>query len=203
MSKLKSNLIYNFIYQLVMLCFPLIVTPYISRTIGAYGIGVYSYNYSVAHYFVIFAVLGVSNYGTRSISVCQENGDRADLSKCFFEIYGVQFICSIIASFVYVIYSIFVSKRLFESIIFTIYVISTFFDITWFFFGIERFRVVLTRNLCVKVLTAVLIFLFVQSQEDIYIYCIIMTLGSLLPYVLLWPELMKYIVFERISVNPY
>ena len=45
---MKKNLIYNIIYQLLILILPLITMPYVSRVLGADGIGTYSYTYSIA-----------------------------------------------------------------------------------------------------------------------------------------------------------
>lgn len=62
MGKLKSNFIYNAIYQILILIVPFITTPYVARTIGAEGVGTYSYTYSIVSYFMMFALLGMNNY---------------------------------------------------------------------------------------------------------------------------------------------
>lgn len=198
MNKLKSNIIYNYVYQFLMLCFPLIITPYISRTLGASGIGIYSYNYSIAYYFVSIAALGLSNYGTRTISKeYAENG--RNVSKIFWEIYSTQFLCALVASIFYITYIAFVSSNAFLSTIFGFYVLSSFFDITWLFFGLEQFKIVFTRNLFIKVLTSVLIFFLVTNQECIVEYSLIMTVSILVSQGLLWIYVPRYIKFEKIS----
>ncbi len=62
MGKLKSNFIYNAAYQILILIVPFITTPYVARTIGAEGVGTYSYTYSIVSYFMMFALLGMNNY---------------------------------------------------------------------------------------------------------------------------------------------
>ncbi len=62
MSKLRSNFIYNATYQILILIIPFITTPYVARTIGAEGVGTYSYTYSIVSYFMMFALLGMNNY---------------------------------------------------------------------------------------------------------------------------------------------
>ena len=42
MPSLKKNVAYNFAYQLLILILPLVTAPYLSRVIGAEGVGVYS-----------------------------------------------------------------------------------------------------------------------------------------------------------------
>lgn len=62
MGKLKSNFIYNATYQILILIVPFITTPYIAKTIGAEGVGTYSYTYSIFSYFMMFALLVMNNY---------------------------------------------------------------------------------------------------------------------------------------------
>ena len=58
----KQNLLYQAFYELLVIFLPLITAPYISRILGADGLGRYSYTYSVATYFVLFSMLGIKNY---------------------------------------------------------------------------------------------------------------------------------------------
>ena len=73
MTSLKKNFIYNVVYQMLLIILPLITAPYIARTLGAEGVGIYSYTYSVAQYFLLFAMLGISNHGNRSIAAVRED----------------------------------------------------------------------------------------------------------------------------------
>ena len=61
-NKLKKNLFYNIAYQLLNVALPLITVPYVSRVLGVESNGIYSYTYSIVNYFMIFAMLGISNF---------------------------------------------------------------------------------------------------------------------------------------------
>ena len=102
MSSVKKNFSYNIIFQIFTIAMPLITAPYLSRILGATGIGIYSYNFTIANYFVYFAMLGVNNYGTRSIAKAKEE----DKSRIFWTIYAVQIIASIIVLIIYMLYVI-------------------------------------------------------------------------------------------------
>ena len=78
-TKMKKNFIYNVIYQLLILILPLITMPYVSRILGADGIGIFSYTYSIAYYFMIMAMLGLNNYGNRAIAKIRDYKEK--LSK--------------------------------------------------------------------------------------------------------------------------
>ena len=69
MSTIKENFIYNVAYQILLVLLPLVTAPYISRTLGATAIGVYSYTNSIAYYFLMIAMLGISNHGNRSVLI--------------------------------------------------------------------------------------------------------------------------------------
>ena len=156
---MKKNFIYNIIYQILILILPLITIPYVSRILGADGIGIYSYTYSIAYYFMLVAMLGLNNYGNRTIAKVRD--DKEKLSKEFFGIYSLQLITSIIMVICYLLYVlIFDNSYKIIALIQILYVISTVFDINWFFFGIEKFKLTITRNTIIKVLSLVLIFIF-------------------------------------------
>ena len=128
----KKNFIYNLSYQILIMILPIITTPYISRIIGAEGIGIQSYTYSIANYFVLFAMLGVNNHGNRSIAMVRNNQKK--LNKTFTSIYLIQATMSVIMIILYIIYIIFFTKS--YKIIFAIqliYIIGALFDINWFF----------------------------------------------------------------------
>jgi len=72
------------LYQLVNLLIPLITLPYLTRVLNADNMGVYTYNFTIISYFLIFATLGSNIYGSRKIAYVRNNLD--DLSKNFIEI---------------------------------------------------------------------------------------------------------------------
>ena len=132
MNSVKKNFTYNIVYQILILIIPLITAPYISRVIGAEGQGIYSYTYSIAQYFVLFAMLGLNNYGNRTIAKIRD--DKEKLSKEFWSIYGLQIITTTIMLILYITYIIFLdsSYKLYNKIQ-LVYVFSAIFDINWFY----------------------------------------------------------------------
>ena len=100
----KKNFIYNLSYQILALIIPLITSPYLSRKVGADGVGIYSYTYSIVYYFMLFTLLGVSNYGNRMIA--QVRDDKEKVSKTFWSIYLFQFFMGIFMLALYLGYII-------------------------------------------------------------------------------------------------
>lgn len=192
----KKNIIYNVTYQFLILFLPLVTTPYISRVIGAEGVGVYSYTYSIANYFILFAMLGLSNYGSRSIATVRD--DKVKLSETFFNIYGLQFITAVTMVILYLGYTIFfVSDYLEIAYVQLLFILSTIIDINWFFFGLEQFKLTVIRNTIIKILTVLSIFIFVKDSNDLIVYTLIMALGTFFSQMMLWPFMKRYIIWVK------
>lgn len=199
-SKLKLNLFYNICYQILSLIVPLITAPYISRVLGASGIGEYSYSYSVAHYFVLFVMLGVLNYGNREIASVKDSVNKVALK--FSEIYIVQLAMGIVVIGLYVIYVAFFCKfnRL-VAMAQILYIVSALLDISWLYFGIEQFKTTAGVSSLNKIVTTILIFLLVQDKNDVFIYTVILAGGVLLNNIFYWIMLKRYINVSAISLN--
>lgn len=195
-KSLKKNFGYQAFYQIFVLLLPLFTSPYISRVLGPSSLGIYSYYYSVANYFVLFAMLGVNNYGNRLISSCRKDGKNI-ISKEFSSLAIVHIIVSAICLVVYVAYSLLIvsdDEQVFATIQ-GLMIVGALFDINWFFFGLEEFKLTVTRNTVVKVVTVSLIFIFVREQGDLWKYCFIMAGGTAASQIVVWPFLKKYIDF--------
>lgn len=199
-DSIVKNFIYNSGYQIISIITPLITSPYISRKLGALPLGVYSYTYAIASYFLIFAILGVKNYGNRSIARVREN--REERSRTFCGIYLFQFITSLISILGYMLYLIaFSPQNIKIAIIQGLLVLSATFDITWFFFGMEQFKTTTIRNIVVKVFTVVLILVCVKTPNDLWKYTMIMAGSVLASQLIMWPFIPKYVDWYKPTVS--
>lgn len=200
MSSAKKNFIYNIVYQLLILIIPLIIAPYLARVVKADGVGVYSYTYSIVYYFMLFTLLGVNNYGNRSIAKIRDDNEK--LSKTFFEIYALQLILGIAMFIFYMIYVFFICNK-YVNIAFlqSMFIISSILDINWFFFGIEDFKKTITRNTMIKIGTVLLIFIFVKNANDLWKYTLVMSGTTCLGQLVLWSFLRKKIHFIKIKIS--
>lgn len=195
MSQVKKNFLYNIMYNILVLIIPLITAPYLSRVIGASSIGIFSYSYSIAQYFVLFAMLGLANYGNRSIAKVRDNQLR--LNKEFSSIYSLQLITSTIIILLYMIFLIFIKEDKIVFIIQLIYVLSVLFDVSWLFFGVEKFKTTVLRNSIIKILSTISIFVFVQTKSDLKIYILINALSIFLSQFILWLMARKIVKYEK------
>lgn len=197
---MKKNFIYQVLYQVLALLLPLITAPYLTRVLGAERIGIYSYTNSIVNYFMMFAMLGFNTYGMRTIA--QIRDDRKELNKEFSSIFALQFIISLSIVFVYILYlCFFVREYKLFFIIQTIYILGCAFDINWFYFGIEKFKITVIRNTLVKLFTLLSILIFVKDANDLWKYTIIMTAGTVISQTIMWSCINKYVRFIKVLSN--
>lgn len=201
LKSIKKNYIYNLFYQSLLVLAPLITTPYISRVLGADGVGTASFVESIASYFTLFATLGTITFGQREISYTRD--DKYKSSIVFYNVFVFKFIVSIIVLLTYLFLCITVFK---SSIyyIFAINILAVTFDITWFFQGLESFSLIATRNSFFRILSIIFIFVFVKSERDINLYCLSLTFFTLLSNISLVPNLIKEIVpVNKNEIHPF
>lgn len=195
MKTVNKNFIYNIVYQLLLYIIPLVLTPYISRTLGAEKIGIYAYTYSIVYYFMLATLLGINNYGSRSIA--KNSYDEEKMSNIFSEIYGLQLRIGFIMLIIYNFIIMFIIKQYtFLFFIHNLFLLSAILDINWLYFGIEKFKVTISRNIIIKILSLILIIIFVKKPDDLWIYTLIMALSNFVSQIYLFVILKKYTKFK-------
>ena len=198
-SNVKKNFALTLSYNILNILIPFISTPYIARVLGAEKNGIYSYSYSVAYYFVIFAMLGLNNYGNRTIAAVRD--DKEKLSKTFWDIYYMQCGLSIITTLLYLLYVFVLADNKLVALLLVFYVLSAAFDITWFFFGIENFQFAVIRNLVIKILDLAFILIFVKTSDDLWLYTLIMALGFFFSQIFLWTKIRGYVGIRKPKIS--
>lgn len=152
---------------MLVLLTPLITTPYLSRVLGAEGIGTVSFVESIVYYFVLFATLGITTYGQREISYVRD--DYKLRTKVFWETKILEIIISIFVLGLYIIFSS-VQQNKFMYYIFSFYILAVTVDVVWLFQGLEEFGKIVIRNLFFKLVSIIYIFTTVHNEKDILKY---------------------------------
>lgn len=175
---------------------PLVTTPYLSRTIGAEGNGAFTFTQSVTNYFVLVAVLGMANYGVRTIAECGD--DRGLRSRTFWEAYGMSALVGLVVLVAYVTYSlIWGGEYLLLFACWGMWVLASVLDVTWLLWGCEEFRVPTIRSFITKLASIVFIFLFVRGPSDVWAYVAAIAGSFLANSLLVWPYVRRYVDWAR------
>lgn len=190
--KVLRNYLYNAGYQVLAIIVPLLTSPYISRVLGASGVGDNAYTNSIIQYFVLIAGLGVAYYGNREIAYVHD--DKQKLTETFWEIQILKTLTTLGAYVVFVIFLQLYSDYTTYLWIQSINVIAVAFDISWLFMGIEDFKRTVIRNTIVKLGSMACIFLFIRDANDVGLYILIVAGSTLLGNLILWPYLRGLLV---------
>ena len=105
MNTIKKNYAYNLAYQILAIIVPIVTTPYVSRALGASGIGEFSYTNSIVLYFSIFALTGTATFGQKAIAKSQK--DVHARSILFWEVFLFRLICTVAVCIIYIVFFIF------------------------------------------------------------------------------------------------
>ena len=189
---LTQNYIYNLLYQILLIILPIAVTPYISRTLGANGVGIYSYTTSIVTYFIMLGTFGLNMYGQREIAKVQE--DTEQRSKLFKELFLSKFITISISTLFYFIFFCINNEYSLYYRILLLELVAAILDISWFFQGMEDFKKVAIRNIFSKILSIVAIFIFVKKPEDIWIYLLLYGLSIFIGNISMFWDIKKYVI---------
>lgn len=177
-KSIKKNFIFNLIYQVILVIVPIITTPYVSRVLHSYGIGQYSFSYSITSYFVVFANFGFFLYAQREIAKYQDNREKQ--TKLFYEIFILKFLITLVAITTYfgiINLSIFNEYKILLYILSPL-IISVGFDISFLLTGNENFEALASINSLIKITSLVLIFIFVKKESDLWIYTLLGSASS-------------------------
>ncbi|MCC2387537.1 oligosaccharide flippase family protein [Bacillus pacificus] len=180
-KSLFKNIIYKVLLNLFNLILPILVGPYVYRTLGASSIGNVQFSESIFNYFFIFAVFGVYQYGMREMSLIKH--DKEKVSKLFTSLFTVTFITSILSLIVYLIFS-YIGYR--ESIIFPILLIyginfiGSIFYVEWVNEAYENYDFITIKTIIVRIFYVIFLFVLIKGSEDYHSYAWLLVLSTFL-----------------------
>ncbi len=190
-KKTTWNFIFNLLYQVLNVLAPLVTTPYIARVLGAEGVGTYSYISTMAATFGMFAALGSGIYAQREIAMHQ--GNEQIRSKIFWELVIFRAITTLLVTAVYLAVC-FVYKSYTQYLLLCLLlVMTTMFDVSWLYTGMENFRIIVTNNTLIRLLSIAAMFLLVKRPQDVGMYIFLNAASSVLGTVYLFFMLPQYV----------
>lgn len=173
-----KNYLYNLGYQVVLILTPLITAPYVSRVFGADGVGVYSYTSSVVSIFTLFASMGLNNYGQREIAKARDDKDK--LSVLFWELFLARLLTTLLVIAAYVAFVINSNQYQVEYWVQIFSLMAIALDVSWFFQGLEDFRLVAIRNTVIRLIIVALILILIKEKSDLLLYIFLNSVSGFL-----------------------
>ena len=196
--KVIKNYLYNAGYQILNMIIPLITVPYISRVLGAHDVGINEYTNSWVTFFFLMGQMGITLYGNREVAY-----HRDDLYKRSQTFWGVEALQLLTVSGAFILYlvAVFLFSTTFKEffLLQAIWIIATGVDISWYFMGLEEFRITVVRNTLVKIASLILIFTVVKTSNDLGKYILILGASQLVGNLTLWPYLRGNIIWVSVK----
>lgn len=176
-KSLAKNAIFNIIYRVLNVIFPLISATYVARVLLPEGVGHVSYAQNIVSYFTMLAALGIPSYGTREISKCRDNQEN---TNCVFsELFIINGLSTIICTSAYLVLILSrFSDDLHIYYICGLAILFNFINIDWFYQGKEEYAYIAVRSSLVKFLSIILLFIFVKGPSDYLKYALITCLAT-------------------------
>ena len=156
---------------------------YVARIIMGDGVGKVAYAQNVAAYFIAIATLGFPAYGIREIAKSRNNYKIC--SQVFIELFFINALMTLVASILYTITIFYVYNFRTNILLYMCVGISVwinFANIDWLYQGKEEYGYITIRNLIVKFISLIVLFVFVREKNDYLIYALIGSLGLVCNY---------------------
>ncbi|KRL90888.1 flippase [Lactobacillus kalixensis] len=187
--RVVRNYLYNVGYQVLAIIVPLITSAYVARVLRPEGVGANAFTNSIIQYFILFASMGIGYYGNRQIAYVR--ADRNKMAKTFWEIQIVKTIMTLTSFIAFELFMLFYTRQPEYMLAQSINLIAVAFDISWFYEGIEDFKVTVLKNSFVKIVSMLAIFLLIKNPEDLTLYIIVLAVSTLLGNLTLWPNIKR------------
>jgi len=201
-KKFNKTILFNYLYLMLLqganFLLPLIVLPYLIKTLGLEKFGIIMIAASFITFFNILVDFGFNISATREVSLIRDNKEQ--LSRFFWTVLFIKLILIITGFLILLLLVYVIPKFRQEAFVY----ITTFGMVigqalfpAWFFQGIEKMRVITIVNVTAKLIFTILIFLWIKGQEQ-YIYVpVLNSLGYIIAGLLGLAMSLKYIYFRK------
>lgn len=170
----------------------------------AEGIGQVQFFTSIINYIVLFTSIGIPLYGIREIARVRDNEEV--LSRTTVEILSLNLFLNVFGYLAVILLCTSVN-RIQENIplflILSSSIVLNSLGCSWFYSGIEEFKYITIRGLCIKIVCVVYLFLAVKTQDDLLYYAFYTVIGSIGNNVLNFVRLRKHISIRVIQFSKF
>lgn len=178
-KRLGVNAALNLFKTALSIIFPLITYPYISRILGVENLGKINYTASIVGYFSLVAALGISTYAIREGG--RIRSDSKKLSHLSNQIFTINILSTVISYLLLVLAVwLFIPNREYQILIFiqSLTIVFTTLGVDWINVLFEDFLYITIRSIIIQILSLILMFAFVKTASDLYLYTFISVMAS-------------------------
>lgn len=173
-KKALKNGAWLYLLQIFNTVIPLVTLPYITRILGPEQYGLFAIALNLQGYYQAIVEYGFDMSATRKVALEHPSNDVLN------ELYS-RILCSrlllmapcIVLTLVYSILNYGHPEQCICLVILTASTIGYCFQLNWLFQGMQCMRFISIANMVGRLMSVVLIFSFVRSDADLFIYCLL------------------------------
>lgn len=158
--------------------FPLVLIPYLTRTLGVEKYGVYAFAFAIINYFTIIVKYGFEFSATKQVAIVRDDKDK--LSLLFSSVLSVRMLLMLLAMLALFLGTLLVPKFHEEQRL-LLYGLGISVGVglipAWFFQGMENMKFMTIINFVTRLCSTLLIFIFVKSELDYELAILFQSIG--------------------------
>lgn len=178
-KSIKKNAALNGLRTILNLVFPLITFPYVSKVLSVDEIGEYNFSQSIITYFLLIAALGIDKFAVREGTKYRDNQEK--FNQFASKIFSVNIFSTVISYLLLFLYLAISDKAFYYRECILIFSLQIFFvtlGTEWIYTIFEDYTYITIRSLFFKILSILLLFIFVRHEGDCLAYVTVTVFAS-------------------------
>ena len=179
-SKLVKNSAWLLILKFMSTVVPMLTIPYITRMLGAEEYGTFSIALNWVLYFQVIVEYGFGLTGARKVALNNTDNDVQNLFNNIISARILLFIFSlIIMNIICLAFRVDINIYICMNILFFM-VFGTSIQLVWLFQGKQDMKFITITDSIARIVSVILIFIFIKKPSDVYIYCVFYSITTFL-----------------------
>ena len=186
-SKVIENYFFMTILQILNMCFYLLIYPFLIRTLGQEGYGLYAYAASMVFLFITFVNFGFDLPAAQQVAL--HSDDKQVLRSVLSCVQTAKIYIEMIAVLCFAVIMLINPIMSNAPCVFWITFLQTLTFILfpqWYYQGLQKMKMVTYIQFGFRLLSLPFIFIFVKSPQDVWVFALITSLASVLGGITAW-----------------
>lgn len=199
-KSIKLNAVLLSLKTVLSMAISLVTFPYISRILQVDAVGKHNFAVSIVSYFILLAELGIYTYAVREGTKLREHREKISLFAS--EMLSIQFVAAAV-SLLLLFVSVLLIPKLQDYwvllLILSAEIPLTALSRSWLYAVYEDYGYLTVTQFTVQVIALVLMFLFVHTPNDLFVYTITYVISRAGPGLVYCLHSRRYVHLKRIN----
>lgn len=186
-KKVMENYFFMTVLQILNMCFYLLIYPFLIRTLGQEGYGLYAYAASMVFLFVTFVNFGFDLPAAQQVAL--HSNDKQVLRSVLSCVQTAKIYIEMIAVLCFAVVMLINPIMGNAPCVFWITFLQTLTFILfpqWYYQGLQKMKMVTYIQFGFRLLSLPFIFIFIKSPQDVWVFALITSLASVLGGITAW-----------------